>query len=131
MKYGRKNENGFVLIFLSTLYKCPVDYSRHHGFESFTGFELFLFQRNMAVFRTFVVNHFTPYDGSKDLPEKKRFDMACSIAGILAIISFCVFIYFWNLLPNTFGTVTDKKLKSRKLLSFSWHLAVVSEKKSF
>ena len=31
---------------------------------------------------------------------KDRFDTVCSVAGILAIISFCVFIYFWDLTKN-------------------------------
>ena len=31
---------------------------------------------------------------------KDRFDITCSIAGISAIISFCVFIYFWDLTKN-------------------------------
>ena len=33
---------------------------------------------------------------------KDRFDTVCSVAGILAIISFCVFIYFWDLTKNAF-----------------------------
>ena len=33
---------------------------------------------------------------------KDRLDMACAIAGILSIISFCVFIYFWDLTKNAF-----------------------------
>ena len=33
----------------------------------------------------------------KAIKRKDRFDTACSVAGILAIISFCVFIYFWDL----------------------------------
>ncbi|MDR0932505.1 MAG: hypothetical protein LBM70_05725 [Victivallales bacterium] len=33
----------------------------------------------------------------KAIWRKDWFDMACSIAGILAIISLCIFIYFWDL----------------------------------
>ena len=33
---------------------------------------------------------------------KDRFDITCSIAGISAIISFCVFIYFCDLTKNAF-----------------------------
>ena len=33
---------------------------------------------------------------------KDRIYTACSIAGLLSIISFCVFIYFWDLTKNAF-----------------------------
>ena len=38
----------------------------------------------------------------KAIKRKDRLDMACSIAVILAIIFFCVFIYFWDLTKNAF-----------------------------
>ena len=38
----------------------------------------------------------------KAIHRKDRFDTVCSVAGILAIISFCVFIYFWDLTQNAF-----------------------------
>ena len=39
---------------------------------------------------------------AKAIHRKDRFDTVCSVAGILAIISFCVFIYFWDLTKNAF-----------------------------
>ena len=39
---------------------------------------------------------------AKAIRRKDRFDTTCSIAGILSIISFCVFIYFWDLTKNAF-----------------------------
>ena len=107
-----------IILGITVLKVLPdLSYSYFSGIWLFSELLLWIISHSMMEEKTF--------------RRKKRFDMACSIAGILAIISFCVFIYFWNLLPNTFGTVTDKKFKSRKLLSFSWHFAVVSEKKSF
>ena len=38
----------------------------------------------------------------KAIKRKDRLDMACSIAVILSIISFCIFIYFWDLTKNAF-----------------------------
>ena len=39
---------------------------------------------------------------------KDRFDTVCSVAGILAIISFCVFIYFWDLTKMLFKQFQTK-----------------------
>ena len=36
----------------------------------------------------------------KSIRRKDRLEMACSIAGISVIISFCFFMYFWDLTKN-------------------------------
>ena len=38
----------------------------------------------------------------KAIRRKDYFDLAYSLSGILTIISFCVFIYFWDLTKNAF-----------------------------
>ena len=63
---------------------------------------------------------------------KDRFDITCSIAGLLSIISFCVFIYFWDLTKNAFLSSSRQKIeKVASLYLFSWHFTVVSEWRSF
>jgi hypothetical protein len=51
-----------------------------------------------------VVLWITPHSimTAKAIRRKDRLDMTCSIAGILSIISFCLFIYFWDLAKHAF-----------------------------